>query len=490
MKREFVISLVLSILANALVKPFYILGIDRTIQNRTGPQSYGLYFALLSFTLLFQVINDFGIHLYQSRNIAQHPHLLHKLLPSTLALKGVLAICFSVLVCGAAWLAGYQAEAWQLLGWLIGIQILTSLMLFLRSSLTGLGYYRLDSLLSVADRLLLIIVLGCILWVFPYGKSFQVLWLAQAQLVTLSIAVLLAAIALWHHLRHQPQRLHWRPRLPLMRIILRQSAPFALAIFLMTAYTRLDAVMLERLLPNGTYEAGVYASAYRLLDAANMVGALFAGLLLPMFARLLKAQIPTRPLTDLAFRLIMTLALTTAVSCTTFRHQLMNLLYTHAQPEWEYVLSWLIWSFVATSSMYIFGTLLTAGGYLKILNHLFATSIALNIALNLWLIPHWGAIGAAIATVFTQAFVSLRQMHLAQRLQHSGPTRSTILRLGIFVLLLAGTAVASTVLHIAWPARLAIVVACGPLWAWSLKLIPLQQLAKWMPYPANKPTNK
>jgi O-antigen/teichoic acid export membrane protein len=52
----------------------------------------------------------------------------------------------------------------------------------------------------------------------------------------------------------------------------------------MTSYNKLDGVMLGSMLDDNYYQAGVYASAYRFYDAANMVGYLFAALLLPMFA--------------------------------------------------------------------------------------------------------------------------------------------------------------------------------------------------------------
>ncbi|MDV7402501.1 hypothetical protein RZS08_64360, partial [Arthrospira platensis SPKY1] len=52
----------------------------------------------------------------------------------------------------------------------------------------------------------------------------------------------------------------------------------------MTAYNKIDGVFLGILMDDNGYQAGVYASAYRFYDAANMIGYLFAALLLPMFA--------------------------------------------------------------------------------------------------------------------------------------------------------------------------------------------------------------
>ena len=52
---------------------------------------------------------------------------------------------------------------------------------------------------------------------------------------------------------------------------------------LMSFHYRFDGFLLERI--SGAEEAGKYAGAYRLLDAANMIGYLFASFLLPYIAR-------------------------------------------------------------------------------------------------------------------------------------------------------------------------------------------------------------
>jgi O-antigen/teichoic acid export membrane protein len=58
---------------------------------------------------------------------------------------------------------------------------------------------------------------------------------------------------------------------------------------------------------------------------------------------------------------------------------------------------------------FIFGTLLTANGDLKILNSISAIGIIANITTNLILIPIYGALGAAIATFGTQGVTAIAQ---------------------------------------------------------------------------------
>jgi O-antigen/teichoic acid export membrane protein len=183
----------------------------------------------------------------------------------------------------------------------------------------------------------------------------------------------------------------------------------------MTAYTRIDGIMLERILADGDREAGIYASGYRLLDAANMIGFLFAGLLLPMFSRMLKEKEPVRPLVHLSFQLMWPGALALAASVLFFRFEIMDLLYTEATPYWGDVLGWIIFSFVAVGASYIFGTLLTAHGSLEQLNRYFALGLLLNIVMNIVLIPQMKAEGAAIATLVTQFLVMLAQVYRAEQ---------------------------------------------------------------------------
>jgi O-antigen/teichoic acid export membrane protein len=69
--------------------------------------------------------------------------------------------------------------------------------------------------------------------------------------------------------------------------------------------------------------------------------------------------------------------------------------------------------FIATSTTYIFGTLLTANGNLKYLNLVAAGGLLLNIVLNIFLIPAYGSLGSAWASLITQSIMAVIQLLLA-----------------------------------------------------------------------------
>ena len=78
MQKKFLTNLGLLLFLNLLVKPFWVLGIDRSVQNVVGAEEYGFYFSILNFSFLFNMFLDLGITNFNNRNIAQNAQLLNK----------------------------------------------------------------------------------------------------------------------------------------------------------------------------------------------------------------------------------------------------------------------------------------------------------------------------------------------------------------------------------------------------------------------------
>ncbi|MEZ4806579.1 MAG: polysaccharide biosynthesis C-terminal domain-containing protein [Flavobacteriales bacterium] len=415
MQRTFITNLALVLVLNLLVKPFYILGIDAGVQEAVGATVYGSYAALLSLGFLLNIVLDLGITNYNTRHIAQHTHLMGKYFSGVVGVRVVLAGLYAVLSIGTGLLLGYSGAQLGMLGWLVFNQVLVATILYLRSNIAGAQRYRTDSLLSVLDRVLLIGMVGWALWGRASGTPFRIEWFVWAQTIAYGVTALVALVIV---LRLSGRvRVGWNPAFG--RVVLRQSFPYALLVLLMTFYYRTDTLMLERMLPDGAFQAGVYYQGFRFFEAFNMLGFLFAGLLLPMFSRLLAPNTGDRagldPLVSLSFRLVLAGSIAVAVFGAARSQAVMDLLYSSHTERSAPVFALLIWSFVAVSTTYIFGTLLTAKGDLRTLNLLAAGGAVVNIGLNLVLIPMWKAEGAAWASLVTQVATALAQLVLATR---------------------------------------------------------------------------
>ncbi len=75
----------------------------------------------------------------------------------------------------------------------------------------------------------------------------------------------------------------------------------------MSFFNRADSVMIERLLPDGKEQAGIYAQSFTVLDALSQFALLFAALLLPMFSKMLKTGEKTDGLIHISSSLLLVL---------------------------------------------------------------------------------------------------------------------------------------------------------------------------------------
>src|SRR5690606_41980742 len=86
----------LLVFLNLLIKPFWIFGIDRTVQNTVGTESYGMYAVLFSLTIMFNIFLDMGIANFNNRNIAQNSQLLQKYFSNAMVLKLFLGVLYTI----------------------------------------------------------------------------------------------------------------------------------------------------------------------------------------------------------------------------------------------------------------------------------------------------------------------------------------------------------------------------------------------------------
>ncbi len=421
MQKKFLTNLGLLLFLNLLVKPFWVLGIDREVQNVVGSGDYGFYFSILNFSFLFNILLDLGITNFNNRNIAQNQQLLNKHFSSIIILKLLLGVVYVIITFLIGYFIGYESKQFKMLAWVGFNQFLLSFILYLRSNISGLLLFKTDSVLSVLDRLLMILFCGILLRGNITEQKFQIEWFVYAQTAAYLMTVLIALTIVIKKAAFKKLNWNW----PFLIMIVKKSAPFALLVLLMAQYNRIDTVFIERLLPGSTGEqqAGVYAQAYRLLDAANMIAFLFSVLLLPIFSRMIKLGQSVEGMVKLSFSILFTISSIAAIASYFYSSEIMTLLYPihELESELDYtsrieqsaiIFRMLMFGFIAISSVYVFGTLLTANGSLKQLNIVAAAGVVISIVINYLLVPKLQATGSAYASLSAQYITSIAQVVL------------------------------------------------------------------------------
>jgi O-antigen/teichoic acid export membrane protein len=396
-----------------------------------GDESYGMYFALFNFSLLLNILLDVGITNFNNKNIAQHNFLLKKHLSNIVGLKFMLAIVYAIFSLVVAAIIGYGKIQFHLLFFLVFNQFLISFTLYLRSNISALHFFRTDSLLSVLDRSLMIVICSLLLFTAYFRVHFTIEWFVYAQTTAYMLTLLITFIIVLN--KSGKITFRFNPRFFI--VFLRKSYPYALLILLMSFYNRIDGVMLERLLPEplGKQQAGIYAQAFRLLDAVSMFGVMVAGLLLPIFAKMIKQREPVVQMIKLSFTFLFVTSVVVAVSSIFYNHEIMQVLYKSNTEHSSEILGILMTGFIGIATTYVFGTLLTANGSMKQLNMMAFAGMVINVSLNLVLIPHYQAFGSAYASLFTQIITAGAQVILATIVFKLKPNYLFIMKLLAFV---------------------------------------------------------
>lgn len=474
MQKKFLTNLGLLLFLNLLIKPFWILGIDREVYNVVGAADYGFYITIFNFSFLFNILLDFGITNFNNRNIAQHNHLLNKHFSSIVVLKIVLAAVYIIVTFIIGLIIGYDSTQLKFLGVLAFNQFLISFILYLRSNISGLLLFKTESFLSVLDRIIMIIICGVLLWGNVTKTSFQIEWFIYAQTAAYFLTALIALTIVIRKAAFRKLKWNW----PFFVMIIKQSFPFAVLVLLMTFYNRIDSVLIERLLPDpqGEVQVGIYFSAYRLLDATNMIAFLFAVLLLPIFSKMIKLKENVEELVKLAFTILITFSVVVAVGSYFYSYELMDLLYLEHIDESAAVFQYLMSGFVAISITYVFGTLLTANGNLKALNIVAASGMLISFILNFLLIPKLHALGSAYASISAQFVTAIIQVFLVQKVFRFRINYRFLFTVLLFIVGVIAINFFSKEIKLDWEINFILMIIASLIFAFLLKLLNIKLL--------------
>ncbi len=478
MKRKFITNLALLVFLNLLVKPFWVFGIDRTVQNTVGAEEYGFYFVLFNFSMILNILLDLGITNFNNRNIAQHNQLLSKHFSNIVVLKFSLSILYFVVSLLAAYFLNWSWKHYQLLLVLLLNQFISSFVLYLRSNLAGLHLFKTDSIVSVLDRTLLIFICSILLWGGVTEQKFKIEWLVYSQTIAYTITAVVAFVMVLSKTEFIRLRFDWS----FFLVILKQSYPFALLTLLMAFYNRFDAVMLDRLLENGEQQAGIYAQSFRILETASMFAYLFAVLLLPIFSKMLKMQNPVNQLVALSSIMLLIPSAIIAVTANLYNFKIIDFLFeAHTEVSAD-VFGILMIGIIPISATYIFGTLLTANGNLRYLNYMALSGFLLNIILNFILIPRFEAYGAAITSISTQFYTAIIQIILCWKIFKFHLNRKQISATLIYLFVIISIGLVFRKYIESWFIAISVYVVFALVFAFVIRLISIRNLYEIVRY--------
>ncbi len=378
-----------------------------------GPEDAGVYFYAGFIFLWFDILSNFGLDVWLTREVSRDPTRALRVLISSSALR--LGLTLAGLLLLAAFLLARQQFITPPLGesGLLAI-VLLYLGLFPGSLAKGLnalfyGFQRAEFPAAVTTMATLS---KTVLGVFVLLAGTGVVGLAAASIFTNALTLILLVLGARPLLRGMAAA---RPDVALLRRMTGASWPLLTNHFLATIFFQVDVLIIEAL--HGARMLGLYSVAYKWVAALNIIPAFFTQALLPVMSRQAQEDPATlRRTCILGIKLLSLLALPLAALFTALAWALTSLLGgAQYLPDGAIATQLMIWSIPIGWINSFLQYALIALDLQRRITRAFLLAVGFNIVANLLLVPRYGYQAAALTTIASELILLLPFAWLLQR---------------------------------------------------------------------------
>lgn len=370
-----------------------------------GAEMIGKYTFALAFTAIFSVVTDLGLQPVLVREVARAKDKVQEFLATILTVKIVLILVAYGAVVGAAVWRGYPLPTLQLIALAGLVMMLDGMHLILWAVLRGLQNLRYEAVGMVVGQGLTLI----------FGATALFLRLPlHSLLIALGLGSLWNVLYGWRALKRQGLSLHPQFSARIFRAFVRYAIPFALAGIFVKVYSYIDTVLLQEL--RGDLEVGWYSVPYKITYAFQFLPMALSAAVYPALANTWasdKARVQW--IFDRALLYAIVFALPIALGIAALAPEIILTIYGADFANSIKPLMISIFGLVFIFLYFPVGALLNATDRQNVNTAFMGITMFANVGLNLVLIPHYGAVGASIAAVSTNAFLWLGTMLWATR---------------------------------------------------------------------------
>ena len=361
----------------------------------------GGYFVAIALTNLIAILTELGIQNPLIREMTLHLQQTRHYLGNALIVRGILSVlAYSIMIVSGIFL--YTPIIVAMIIFLGLAEIANSIAQLYRCVFRAHEEMKYEAFTVVAERGVFLFVSGGAI-LFGYGLVTVCQVMLAAGCVNLILSVGFTRFR-FTPLRFQPSR-------ETVKVLMQQALPFAVGNLFNLLYFRVDAIMLSKLSAEGVDANTWYGLAYTIVNAFTILpGAFMMGAMFPVLSRAWEREKGRFPgAYTFGMRWMVLCGLPFAVGLSILSSEITAVLFsTYTSEQVDKIataLQWLSWSggliFVTTAILAV----LRATDKRRAFSVLMGTTAFLNICLNLYLIPRFSHVGAAIAMVISEAYV-------------------------------------------------------------------------------------
>lgn len=360
-----------------------------------GTEQYGLFNYALAFVSLFTPIFTLGLDDVVVRQLVRESSNKQDILGTTFGLKLIGGIISVVLVVGSIFLL---EENKTLTIWLVTILAITGI--FRASDTVDLWFQsQVQSKYSVIAKNIayLLSTLLKVALILTKAPLLAFAWVTLGEIVMGAIGLIAIYQAkgfskLWN----------WKWNFATAKNLLRESFPLIFSGFAILIYMKIDQIMLGQM--KGDSEVGIYSAAVRISELWYFIPTTIVSSVAPaIYAAKEKSEQHYYKRIGQLLRLLTYISLAISIPMTFFSGNIISLMFGDGYVEAGAILAVHIWA-----SIFVFMGIATSPWFIaEGLNHVSLgktlLGAILNVILNFLLIPQYAGLGAAIATISSQA---------------------------------------------------------------------------------------
>lgn len=409
-----------------------------------GDAEFGRYAIVLAWAGLFSVIGDLGINQYLAREIARDRSKANELFWDTVVLRFGLALIAAIITTvGAAW-NGYDGRLVLAVAIYTSSYFLQAILAPLGSILTGNERVDIVSVMGVITQILFMVFAAIFLLL-----QFDFVWLVIASVINLPI---MTVLHLWAIRRNKLGPPRFKINTGLWWSVVRAGLPFGLIQLSLSFAFRVDTIFLSGHVPDA--HIGWYNVAYNLTLTLLTLSRTFNDAILPTLARQ-HADDPesVRPWYYQSVRLMLAIGLPVAVGGMLTSQKIVALLYQPEIAPAAVALAILVWDIPFVMYHSFCGNITQSIKREDAAARVYFSLGVVNVTLNLILIPRFGIIGSAFATVLTDMIGAAQFYFFLRKEFGSGLNFNRLARLGL------AAAVMGLMIYLLFNLNLLIIVA-------------------------------
>ncbi|MDP3245122.1 MAG: flippase [bacterium] len=360
-----------------------------------GPEDIGKYTFALAFTTIFSIITDLGLTPFLVRETAKTKERAGELLRAVLTLKiGLIVLAYGSVIL-ASYLLGYPALIIKLIFIAGLIMAMDGIHLSFYGVLRGLGQLKYESLGMVIGQTITLALGGVFLLINPPLVVF---------LIALACGSVFNVIYSFFVIKKHGIKFLIAPGKEILKTIAKSAVPFALAGFFTKIYSYMDTVLLRHI--KGDMEVGWYSVPYKITYAFQFLPLALSAAIFPAIANAWKNdRTKVQEIFEKALTYCLIISLPLAFGIASLAPQIILKIYGQPFANSILPLEISIFGLIFVFLYFPIGAALNATDRQNVNTFFMGLTMVANIFLNLILIPRFGAVGASLAAVCTNAFL-------------------------------------------------------------------------------------